>query len=353
MDRIRGVVQHYAWGDPTFLPDLLGEHPDGRPWAELWLGTHPGGPATLADGRPLHDLTGELPFLLKVLSAAEPLSLQTHPDAEQAIDGFARGVYPDDRPKPELLCALTPFEALCGVRPVDATVALLDELGADDLRMVVASNGPGTALEALYRGALEPGPVIAACDTSPRPEARWVRRLDDRYPGEPSVAATLLLNLVHLAPGQALRLDAGNLHAYLHGAGIELMGPSDNVVRGGLTVKPVDVDELLRVVDPTPLPDPLLPDGDRFELPAAGVALVRLRAGDDHVATDHELAVDLLGDAWHLAPRRPLRRCGRHLCGGALPRVVSPTSSADQVRVRRGSRPCPTPALRLGRRRAR
>ncbi len=88
---------------------------------------------------------------------------------------------------------------------------------------------------------------------------RWVRRLDVKYPGDPSVAATLLLNYVVLAPGEALRLDAGNLHAYLHGVGIELMGASDNVIRGGLTVKPVDVDELLHVVDPTPLADPLFP----------------------------------------------------------------------------------------------
>ena len=117
MQRVHGVVQHYAWGDPAFIPALLGVEPDGEPWAELWIGTHPNGPATLDDGRPLSDLTGELPYLLKVLAAAEPLSLQTHPDAEQARDGYARGVYPDPNPKPELLCALTEFEALCGDPP--------------------------------------------------------------------------------------------------------------------------------------------------------------------------------------------------------------------------------------------
>ena len=120
------MVQHYAWGDPRFIPDLLGVEPDGRPWAELWLGTHPGGPATLADGEPLERLTGRLPYLLKVLAAAEPLSLQAHPSRAQAEAGFAAGRYPDPEPKPELLCALTPFEAFCGVRPVAATLDLLE-----------------------------------------------------------------------------------------------------------------------------------------------------------------------------------------------------------------------------------
>ena len=302
VQRVHGIVQHYAWGDTAFIPALLGEQPDGRPWAELWFGTHPNGPSTLDDGTPLSDVCGELPYLLKVLSAAQPLSLQTHPNAAQAADGFARGAYPDDRAKPELLCALTPFEALCGVRPVHLTLPLLGELGAHDLRRVVATSGPGAALEGLYRGTLDPWPAIEACARSERIEARWVRWLDALYPGEPSVAATLLLNLVVLEPGQCIRLDAGNLHAYLRGTGIELMGASDNVVRGGLTVKPVDVDELLRVVDPSPLAHPVLPTSDRFELPAAGVALVRLGSDVTHRATGHELAIDLAGRAWYLAP---------------------------------------------------
>ncbi len=126
MQRVEGVVQHYPWGDPAFIPRLLGLEPDGRPWAELWLGTHPNGPAELDDGTPLTDLTGRLPYLLKVLACAEPLSLQAHPTAAQARDGHERGVFGDPNPKPELLCALTPFHALCGVRPVDATLSLLD-----------------------------------------------------------------------------------------------------------------------------------------------------------------------------------------------------------------------------------
>ncbi len=302
MKRIHGVVQHYAWGDTTFLPHLLGVEPDGRPWAELWLGTHPNGPSTLEDGTALDTLTGQLPFLLKVLAASEPLSLQTHPSRLQAIDGHARGSYPDANPKPELLCALTRFEAFCGIRPVDATLALLTEIGATDLARLLRNDGPLGALTALYRGAIDPVPVIAACETIDRPETVWVRRLALRYPADPSVAATLLLNYIALEPGDALRLDAGNLHAYLGGAGVELMMASDNVVRGGLTAKHVDVDDLLEIVDATPLHDPKLPRSSTYHLPGAGVSLARFEPGDEHRASDHELAVDLSGDAWYLAP---------------------------------------------------
>ncbi len=304
MQRIEGVVQHYAWGDPVFIPGVLGIEPDGRPWAELWLGTHPAAPTTFTNGAPLSAATGELPYLLKLLAAATPLSLQTHPSTAQARDGHARGVFADPHAKPELLYALTPFEALCGVRPVDATLALLDQLGggAAALAGALAEHGPGSALAALYRGELAAQPAIDACADAAGDAARWVRRLAELYPGEPSVAATLLLNYVKLEPGQALRLDAGNLHAYLLGAGIELMGPSDNVVRGGLTVKHVDVDLLLATVDPTPVADPVLADTGRYELPAAGVALVRVGPGEEHTATGHELAIDLSGGQWYLAP---------------------------------------------------
>lgn len=302
MQRIKGVVQHYPWGDHEFIPTLLGARPDGRPWAELWLGTHPNGPATLADGRPLADVTGPLPYLLKVLAAAEPLSLQAHPSREQARAGFAAGRYPDPEPKPELLCALTPFEAFCGIRPVDATLELLAELGADELATTLRDHGPGEALVALYRGRLHVDPIVAAASTSDRPEAVWVRRLADRYPGDPSVAVTLLLNLVHLRPGDAIQLGPGNLHAYLGGAGIELMGASDNVVRGGLTVKAVDVDDLLAVVDPAPLADPMVPAGSQLVLTDTPIRLLTVHGPDGHEAAGHELVVTSDGRTGYLAP---------------------------------------------------
>lgn len=299
-----GVVQHYAWGDTTYLPALLGRPADGRPWAEWWLGTHPHGPSHVPGGELLEAVSGPLPFLLKVLAVAAPLSLQAHPDAEQAVDGHRRGVYPDDRAKPELLCALTEFEAFCGIRPVEATVALLEELGAGRVAELVATQGPDGVLRTLYRGELDPAPMIEACADSDRPEARWVRSLDERYPGDRSVAVTLLLNHVVLQPGQAIRLTAGNLHAYLRGAGVELMASSDNVVRGGLTAKHVNVEELLRIVDTSPLVDPVLEvdPGEPYPLPEARCALVPVVAGTEHVAHGHELAVCLDGTAHYLAP---------------------------------------------------
>jgi mannose-6-phosphate isomerase len=302
--RVTGVVQHYAWGDQTFIPGLLHTTADGRPWAELWLGTHPNGPATV-DGRPLAELTGELPYLLKVLAAARPLSLQAHPTREQALDGHARGIYPDDRAKPELLCALTRFDALCGIRPVTATLTLLSALGADPLAAAIRADGIGEVVDALYRGRLDHRPTVVACARSQRPEAELVTRLAAEYPDDPSVVVTLLLNRVVLQPGEAIHLTAGNLHAYLGGAGVELMGASDNVVRGGLTDKPVDVDELLRILDTTPLVEPVMKAAARsgvYPLPEAGCTLRRIEPGRSHASTGHELAVSLAGETLYLAP---------------------------------------------------
>ena len=267
---IRGVVQHYAWGDADAIPELLGLEPDGRPWAEWWLGTHPGGPATLDDGTPLLALSGPLPFLTKVLAAAEPLSLQTHPDTATAAAGFAREdaaglpldhparIYRDPNAKPEVLCALTPFDALCGFRPIDDTTALLHALGAHALATQLQAEGLEAVVGGLYRGTIPAQPLVRACDGHPSPQAELVARLDGRYPGDPSVAVTLFLNRVRLLPGEALYLTPGNLHAYVEGVGVEVMGASDNVVRGGLTPKHVDVDELLRVLSYEPLDDPVV-----------------------------------------------------------------------------------------------
>ncbi len=306
MRTVRGIVQHYAWGDPEFLPRLLGHEPDGTPWAEWWLGTHPAGPSHLDDDTPLSEVTGELPYLLKVLCAAEPLSLQTHPSAEQAADGYARGVFGDPHAKPELLVALTPFVALCGVRPPEQTMELLGELGLLELSLAVRWHGVGGAIERIYRGLIDVERIVQTCDRSAGPEAAEVTALARRYPGEPSLAVTLLLHRVELLPGQAIHLPAGNLHAYLRGCGIELMGASDNVVRGGLTTKPVDVDLLLATLDPTPIERPVVADTGRYELPELGRALVRIEVGQSHVALDHELAIDLDGGTWLLDPDEEL-----------------------------------------------
>jgi len=300
---IEGIVQHYAWGDPTFIPKLLGLPGRGKPWAELWLGTHPNGPSALDDGTPLVDLTGPLPYLLKILSAAEPLSLQAHPSAEQAIDGFARGLFADDQAKPELLVALTEFEAFCGFRPYGSTIDYLRRIGADEFADFVQDHGEDS-LAHLLRREFTSGPTIEALATATDAQAMWAHRLGRTYGfDDPSVAATLLLNHVVLEPGQALHLTAGNLHSYLRGSGIELMNASDNVVRGGLTAKEVDLDLLIEVVDPAPLRDPIMGvDNGCYPLPEAGVQLVHLSPGDSHRSAGHELAIALDGTTLYLSP---------------------------------------------------
>ncbi len=304
-----GVAQHYAWGDADYVPRLLGTDPDGRPWAEWWLGTHPGGPATLADGRALADASGELPYLLKLLAADVPLSLQTHPTREQAEEGFDREeragiprhaperIYRDRSPKPELLCALTPFDALCGFRPVGASIELCDELGVRTLAAALREHGLPATVRALFRGELAAAPIVEACRARPEAEARLVDDLARRHPGDPAGAISLLLNRVVLRPGEALFLGPGNLHAYVQGAGVEVMGASDNVVRGGLTDKHVDVEELLRVVDIVPLHDPVVvaeevePDRWCYDAPGTPFRLWRLEVAGEmvHVATGREL----------------------------------------------------------------
>lgn len=273
---ITNTPRDYAWGSTTLLPELLGVAPDGRPQAELWLGTHPGSPARLMgrDGN-LRDIAGELPFLLKILAAGSPLSLQAHPTTAQAEEGFARenaaGIpldaparnYKDPYAKPEMLYALSDeFRALCGFRSVAQTRAVLDaghpglfpELRTDaDIRPVfewLLSGHPDVA------AAVE---VVSRVAQHAEGESwRTVRGLVEAYPGDPGIAISLLLHTVVLRRGEAIYLPAGNLHAYQSGLGIELMGPSDNVLRGGLTPKHVDVPELLRVVDFTPIADPRL-----------------------------------------------------------------------------------------------
>jgi mannose-6-phosphate isomerase len=342
MHRVRGVVQHYAWGDPVAIPDLMGHARDGRPWAEVWFGTHAGGPAsalpvddTDAPPRPLEAVSGPLPFMVKLLAAAGPLSLQTHPSATQAGRGFAeeeaagipRGSaernYVDDRAKPELLIALTPFRALCGLRPLSATADLLRSIGgpATDLAAALMADGIGETVRALLLGTRPAADIVNACaalgDAAPD-EAALVVDLDRRHPGDPAAVVSLLLNLVTLTPGQALYLTPGNLHAYLHGTAIEVMGSSDNVVRGGLTNKAVDVHELLRLLDPDPITDPCvtpmrIADATwRYPTPDAPfvVDAHHVDGRAEFVAGTHELvmcatgATDVLspGQVMHLAP---------------------------------------------------
>lgn len=368
--RIGNTPRDYAWGSPTALPELLGTPVTGAPQAELWLGAHAGSPSRIlepdraggardlrewierdperalgrsgtaagdagadagdagadapADG---HGRRPGLPFLLKVLAAAAPLSLQAHPTTEQARAGFAAenaaGVpldapernYRDASAKPELVVALSErFEALCGFRPLAATRALLTELvdaaehrgltatrigalrdsltDAEGLHLAVGRILRGTPREADRAPGVDGDPtglvaeVVAAAEAAvalvgrsdepadaredePGAAIETVLRLADAYPGDPGIALSLLLNRVSLRAGEALWLPAGNIHAYLEGVGVELMASSDNVLRGGLTPKHVDAAELLRVLSFEPQEPPLLP---RIALPGGVTA---------------------------------------------------------------------------------
>lgn len=320
MYRLTNQVRPYAWGARTAIPDLLGTEADGTPQAELWLGAHHGAPSSARsdDGsaHPLPHLISDaphrvlgsevterfgarLPFLLKYLAAEQPLSLQVHPDAERARQGFAaeehRGIpadaphrnYRDPNHKPELLLALEPFEALCGFREPEAARYDLRELTCElarDLRGDLADTDTHRALRsALTRLLTLPedrrerllSDFVAEWSTCNRrgPHGRIVPDLAERYPGDPGAVASLLLNRITLWPGQALFLPAGNLHAYLQGTAIEVMASSDNVLRAGLTGKHVDATELLEVVDfsvlPIPYARPELLDGRREYRPGA------------------------------------------------------------------------------------
>ena len=280
MQRVEGVIQHYVWGDVTAIPGLRGVDPDGQPQAEMWFGTHPGGASHLDDGRPLEAAVGPLPYLLKVLAARTPLSLQVHPSMSQAEAGYARedaaGIaldaphrnYRDRMHKPELLCALSPFEAVCGIAPLEQTDRLLGELGAPaaSIRTVLGHAGANGAVGMLLHDRPDLTDLVLAARQHADPRCAWLVTAAEMYPGDPAAAILLLLNHVAMQPGEAIFLAAGNMHAYLRGTGVEIMAASDNVLRCGLTTKFVDPDEVMRVLDDTPLIHPLVtavvtPDG--------------------------------------------------------------------------------------------
>ena len=320
---IENTPRSYAWGSKDAIPEMLGVAPTGEPQAELWLGAHPGSPAHVAKAtnaqRTLIDLIesdperwgvdgGPLPFLLKVLAIEAPLSLQVHPDRDQAFAGFAAeeraGVprearernYGDANHKPELLVALTEVRALCGFRPLAevrhdvarlsaaalaagdepgaaALAAVGDQLAGDDPEAVrlaflrwVFTGDPAvpaalralTGLSEVARGRTPQARAEAAADWDPDRVAA-LQALIASHPSDPGVLVSLLLHVVRLAPGEAIFLGPRQLHAYLDGVAVEVMAASDNVLRAGLTEKHVDVAELTRIVDPSEIESPRQP----------------------------------------------------------------------------------------------
>jgi mannose-6-phosphate isomerase len=320
MDRLDNTIRPYAWGSTTAIPALLGTEPSGEPQAEMWMGAHPGAPSRTARGTlfevieaaPERELGAEtvakfgprLPFLLKILAAGAPLSLQVHPDLAQAKAGYEdeehRGVpvsaphrnYKDPNHKPELICALTEFDGLCGFRAPAEAAALLDALGVDSLKPyadLLRAHPEEAALREVLTAILgadreEMAGTVAeaatACDRLGGDHAPYAG-IAHHYPGDPGVIAAMLLNHVRLQPGEALFLGAGIPHAYLSGLGVEIMANSDNVLRCGLTPKHVDVPELLRIVrfeaaDPGVLRPEASPEGEEvYETPVDEFRLSR------------------------------------------------------------------------------
>ena len=305
----------YAWGSPGGISRLLGRPPRIQgPEAELWLGSHSRAPSVVLDpALPWTDLreweerTGQrLPFLLKILDAAAPLSLQVHPSGDQARQGFEwenrAGIpldapernYRDPRAKPEVLVAVQDgFEALCGFRePAQVSVVLqrvrealphIDQdqreherglAAVDAWDQTLLGQGPKGALSWLLSGASDIVVLLHVLEVvapSLPDQMGLVPRLLAEYPEDPGAAVALMMNHVSLQVGEGLFLPAGNIHAYLRGVGVELMGPSDNVLRGGLTRKHIDTGELLQVLDGAPGPP------CRLERTAAAKGLIQHR----------------------------------------------------------------------------
>lgn len=357
---ITNTPRPYSWGSRTAIAELFGHAPTGRPEAEYWLGTHAVSPSLLREGSGTLAEQTTLPFLLKVLAAERPLSLQAHPSLVQAALGFARenslGIpldapnrnYRDSLHKPELIVALADgFEALCGFRSLEQSRAIVQRLRDADAAAIgdssldallqqltgiregfawLISGGPEVA--AVVQRAVEVAPAAVAmadaeADAAASAALRTLSALADEYPGDPGVVSSLLLNRVTLQRGEALFLPAGNIHAYLRGFAVEVMAASDNVLRGGLTDKHIDVPELLEVVDFEPLPVPTfaptkpapylevfapeIPDfvlaritaNAQFSLPGAAIVLVT--AGSFRMRGDHSGTVLRKGAALYVS----------------------------------------------------
>lgn len=306
MFELKNAIRDYHWGSESQISDLLNLPAETSPQAEMWLGAHPGCPSRLADEDiALHDFIahdpeqvlgataaqrfGRLPYLFKVLSATQPLSIQTHPTLKQAQERFALENesgkpldaadrnYRDDNHKPEMLYALTDFVALSGFRQPNQIIndlrVLAAQIPADktgEIETIIGCLQEQDPLTATFEHVLTSGEPIAetvqaicgAIEDSAQLQANVhfaeLVSINKIYPSDPGVLVALLLNLVFLEPGQAISLGAGNVHAYLRGLGIEVMANSDNVLRGGLTSKHIDVPELLDVTISQPSPAPIL-----------------------------------------------------------------------------------------------
>ena len=286
---LKNQIQNYAWGSREILGRMRGVPvPTEQPEAEVWVGAHPAAPSrATVDGAesPLNELIVEnpsrflrpdrtsdwFPFLFKILAIDAPLSIQVHPTPEQAIAGFedeqARGIaidapyrnYKDRYSKPETVIALSPMRVLTGVRPVEQLKTLAAAFGAAWLAeraelspkqlLTEIIRLPEETASAAVQHLVDTAPgLLGASNDVVADAAELVRIVDGRYPGDRGLLVAFMMNLVHLAPGESAFTPDGQVHAYVSGTAIELMNPSDNVMRAGLTAKHIDTEELIKVL---------------------------------------------------------------------------------------------------------
>ena len=315
--KITNQALPYAWGSKTLISDYLGYTETGGPMAEIWFGTHAGSMAYAEDsGMGLLELRGGRPlsFLMKFLAADQALSIQAHPNLLQAAEGFAAGNlnYKDANHKPEAIVAVSEFEALCGFKSDQQVRELLEDILSYPVTPQLRAAAEHwmqlleQSLQRLFSHLLhsrntftELGLSLAAlADFDSRFEL--AAKLNQQHPGDPGVAVALLMNYVRLQPGQSLALPAGNIHAYLSGLGVEVMASSDNVLRGGLTEKHIDVDELERVVDFESRGIQLVQQKEiaagltEFQIPFDEFVLYRIEPSGDRVHADLQISGDAI-----------------------------------------------------------
>jgi len=351
---LSNTPRDYAWGSPSLLAGLEGRTPTGAPEAEVWFGDHSGDPADVEGATTLDAVTGgTLPYLLKLLAAGAPLSIQVHPTIAQAREGWSREAalaaddphrnYRDENHKPELIVALSDrFEALSGLRPVADTLRLLDDLG--EVSGVVALrerlNGDGDVLRDTIawllsgRAQAEVDEIITAAVNASSAgfatELEGIRAIAARNPGDPGVVVALLMNFIVLGRGEGIFLRAGLLHAYVSGLGVEIMAASDNVLRGGLTPKHIDVPELLSILDTTPGIVPVL-------RPAASGAVTSYPVDVSDFAlrrialTGSPVTIEVTGPAMVLATGGEVSVAGADAVSRAVPVGQAVFASADEA----------------------
>lgn len=356
---LSNVPRDYAWGSTTLLADLEGRTPAGGPEAEVWFGDHPGDPADVQGDGTLDSVTGgTLPYLLKLLAAGSPLSIQVHPTIEQARKGWEREArldaadpnrnYRDDNHKPELIVALSDrFESLSGLRPVADTLGLLELLGdghgvgALAARLTQQGDVLRDTIGWLLSGEAqaEVDDIVASVrDAAGTDQGEWsttlraIAAIAETYPGDPGVVVALLMNHVVLRRGEGVFLRAGLLHAYIAGLGVEIMAASDNVLRGGLTPKRIDVAELLSILDTTTGEVPVLRPAEagaitEYEVPVADFALSRVSVNGADVIVDIDGPTMVLATAGRVSVR------AGDGADRAVPIGTAAFASADEARL--------------------